>query len=426
MRKCILTMIFLVSVLLFSIFLAVRPIVCSNAPSSSETLLGAGAKWAANGGTKAAYVDLYDNLVAHPNQNMDNSYLPLKNEVLSILETEGFTVDTLADIPANLSQYNLVYLEAYFACKPANEPAVRSYIFNGGGVLVWQGAICYLAYYSKTMNTGQDLRGVEPWFGASYYVNTGGNAYVAVANPLGTSLNLDDPLFASSDYSYAGITRMSADSQVVALWDDGYTFAFTHEYGQGRVYWQNSQQNETPSPPAGSNKPLSLALYGGFDYGASEQATVKVAAQLRDPITMKPISGANVAIQVFHPNDTLWVSASMVETINGTGIYEWESADTVANMNLQAGVYLAQVAATQGGSFASEIILFHIDPPANSAGTATLLSYVAPTMALVLGGILIGTVSFKRALKARGERSARQDSPISVHSEKKETIDIQP
>jgi hypothetical protein len=208
-------------------------------PPSSEVLLGAGASWAANGGKRAAYVDFYDNLVAYPNPTASaDTYLPLKNEVVSVLEGEGFTVDTFATIPENLTQYDLVYLEAYFALEPADEPAIRSYIFNGGGVLVWAGSISYLAYYSKTLNTGENLSAVEPWFGASSYVNTGETAYVAVANPLFTSLNLGDPLFAGDGYSYAGITGMSNDSQVVALWDDGNTFAFTHEYGQGRLYWQ--------------------------------------------------------------------------------------------------------------------------------------------------------------------------------------------
>jgi hypothetical protein len=407
MKKRILSLILLGSMLLCSIFLVVRP-ASSSTPPSSEVLLGAGALWAANGGTKAAYVDLYDNLVAYPNPNMSaDTYLPLKNEVISVLEGVGFTVDTFATIPENLSQYNLVYLEAYFACEPANEPAIRSYVYDGGGVLVWAGSIAYLAYYSKTLNAGEDLSAVEPWFGASCYVNTGGTAYVAVANPLGTSLNLGDPLFSGSGYSYAGITGMSADSQVVALWDDGNTFAFTHEYGQGRVYWQaRAIQPPTPTQqPQGSNGPLSLTLLGGFDYGVAEPAKVKVFAELRNSVTMEPISGASVNIQVFDPNDTLWVSAGMVETVNGTGIYEWDSSDTVANLNLQPGVCLVKVTASNGGYSASEIMLFHIDPTQNSAGTTTLPFYLAIIVALVLGEILIVQVLLRKASKGRKERS---------------------
>jgi hypothetical protein len=410
MKKRILSLTILVGMLLCSIFLVVRP-GSSNTPSTSEALLGAGAKWAANGGTKTAYVDLYDNLMAYPNPSLAGGnadvYLPLKNEVLSVLEGEGFTVDTFADIPANLSQYSLVYLEAYFACEPANEPAIRSYVFNGGGVLVWQGAISYLAYYSKSSNIGQDLSSVASWFGASYFVNTGGAAYVSVANPLGASLNLGDPLVAGIGSSCVGITSMSLNSQVLAVWDDGSTFAFVHEYGQGRVYWQASQQDQTPptQQPPGSNKALSLTLLGGFDYSVTEPAKVKVVAQLRYPITMGPISGASVTIQVFEPNDTLWVSAHMVETLNGTGIYEWESADTVANMSLPVGVYIARVTASSGIFSASDIMLFHIDPPPNSVGTAALPFYLATIVALVLGEILIVQVLLRRASTRRRERS---------------------
>ena len=426
MKKRFLSLILLGSMLLCSMFLVVRPASSSTA-SSSEVLLGAGALWAANGGTRVAYVDFYDNLIANPNPPSNpDLYLPLKNDVLSVLEGEGFTVDTFANIPENLTLYSLVYLEAYWALTPTDEPAISSYIFNGGGVLVWAGAICYLACYSKTMDVGFDLSSVEPWFGASGYVNDGGTAYVAVANPLGTSFNIGDPLFADSmHYSYAGVTGMSADSQVVALWDDGNTFAFTHEYGQGRVYYQAGYQEQTPptQQPPSSNEALSLTLLGGFDYSAAEQANVKVLAELRDAVTMEPISGANVTIQVYDPNDTLWVSAGMVEAINGTGIYEWDSPDTIANLNLQPGVYLAQVTASIGSSSASEIMAFHIDPspsPAgattspssagttkasSSAGTTALPFYLAMIVALVLGGILIVQVLLRRASKRPKQRS---------------------
>jgi hypothetical protein len=207
---------------------------------------------------------------------------------------------------------------------------------------------------------------------------------------------------------------MNPDSQVLATWFDGSTFAFTHQYGQGRVYWQATQftatspqnppiQNPPTQQPQGSNEASSLTLFGGFDYGVAEPARVKLVAELRDPITMEPISGASVKIQVFYPNDTLWVSAGMVETSNGTGIYEWDSTDTIANMNLQPGVYLAQVTASNGSSSASEIILFHIDPSPNSSGTTTLQFYLATIAALVLGDILIAQVLLRRASKGRRE-----------------------
>src|SRR5208337_891102 len=127
--KRILLMFFLGSAILFSTIVAVRPVMGPTAFPSMDTLLGAGAKWAADGGTKVAYVDAYDNLMAHPNPlGYSDYYLFVKNSILSILEGEGFSVDTFADIPANLSQYNLLYLESYWACSPADVPAIVSYI----------------------------------------------------------------------------------------------------------------------------------------------------------------------------------------------------------------------------------------------------------------------------------------------------------
>lgn len=176
------------------------------------------------------------------------------------------------------------------------------------------------------------------------------------------------------------------------------------DFDPGSFFADDFQVYVGASPPV-STQPLSLTLYGGFDYSTSEQAKAKVFAELKDPKTMEPISGANVTIQVFAPNDTLWVSASMVETPNGKGIYEWESADTIANTNLQVGVYLAQVAASNGSSSAFGIMPFHIDPPATSPGTGTLQLYLATILPAVLGGMLIVLLLLKKTRTGRKERS---------------------
>lgn len=176
------------------------------------------------------------------------------------------------------------------------------------------------------------------------------------------------------------------------------------EVDPGSFFADDFQVYAGASPPVVSAQPLSLTLYGGFDYGNSEQAKAKIFGELKDPKTMEPISGANVTIQVFAPNDTLWVSASMVETLNGTGIYEWESADTIASENLQVGVYLAQVVASNGTSSASGIMPFHIDPPATSSGTGTLQLYLATILLAVLGGMLIVLLLLKKTWTGRKER----------------------
>ena len=62
MKKRILSLILLGSILLCSIFLVARPASSQSTLSPGEILFGAGVLWAANGGTRAAYVDWYDNL----------------------------------------------------------------------------------------------------------------------------------------------------------------------------------------------------------------------------------------------------------------------------------------------------------------------------------------------------------------------------
>lgn len=395
MRR-VLFMMLLGSALLFSPFLFVRP-ASSTTRSPAEILLGAGVLWAADGGTRVAYVDFYDNYLANPTlysaalSSGDATVawmLNRKSEVVSVLEGEGLAVDAFAEIPSNFTQYNVLYLEAYFCNEPADETAIHGYISNGSGVVIMSASICYLAYYSKTTNAGTDLTSVEPWFGAYQYVNTGGSAYVTVANPLNSSLNIGDQLYPYPGDNMAGIVNMSQDSQVLATWQDGSTYAFTHTYGQGRVYWQADLTPPTTQQTPASNGPLALTLLGGFDYGVTEPAQVKVCAVLNDPVTIQPISGANVTIQILYPNDTVWVSSVMTETISGSGFYEWNSPDTVANMNLQPGVYIAHVTASNGSSSASNFMLFHIDPPPTEAET-TMSPFIL-AMAIVLG--LCGTL----------------------------------
>ena len=247
----------LLSSLLFPAIVAVH-IVGSSSETvfpGLDTLFAAGAKWAANGGMTVAYVDFYDNLVAYPNPSILGAggldfFLQMKNATLSMLEGDGFTVDTFPVLPANFTQYSLLFLEAYCACSPDNASAIASYINGGGGVVFKAGSMNYLVYDSNTIDTGYDLSSIAPWFGAAAYTNTGGTATVSVANPLGTSLNLGDKLVTGVGYSSAGVSSMSNDSQVLATWADGSTFAFTHTYGEGRVYYQVSRASDANVPPS--------------------------------------------------------------------------------------------------------------------------------------------------------------------------------
>jgi hypothetical protein len=72
-----------------------------------------------------------------------------------------------------------------------------------------------------------------------------------VDNPFNTSLATGDVLIAASGYSNAAVANLHADSQTVATWDSGLIFGYTHEFGNGRVYYQATYSDETPSasPP---------------------------------------------------------------------------------------------------------------------------------------------------------------------------------
>jgi len=207
----------------------------------SLLMLGAGAGWAAGNGTKALYIDWYDNAVAHSNASATdpNEFLPQRALVSYVLEQNGFNVSFAGDIPGNLSGYNAVVIESYWACEPTYEPIVRNYVSNGGGVVLLAAVPCYFAYDSKTWNPGQDLSPISEWFGASFYWYTDASALaeLVVDNPFGTSLQSGDVVFRGT-YHEAALTGMDADSQVLAHWSTGYNFAFTHTYGQGRVYYQ--------------------------------------------------------------------------------------------------------------------------------------------------------------------------------------------
>jgi hypothetical protein len=218
--------------------------------SPSLTLLGAGAQWAAFNGTNALYVDFYDNIMAYPNPNAPNStvFQLQRADVSAALEQYGFNITYSPDIPSNLSAYNVVVIDAYWACEPSNEPIVRAYISGGGGVVLIAGVPVYLSTYCTNWWAGGDLSLVQDWFGASYYLNAGMESVtVMVNNPFGTSLSAGSSLGQyDAGSSYAAVGGPLNDSTVIAQWADGSIFSMTHEYGQGRVYYQASYSDTLP------------------------------------------------------------------------------------------------------------------------------------------------------------------------------------
>lgn len=216
----------------------------------SLTLLGGASKWAAGNGTTALYVDWKDDWLAHHSTDGVNwgpwsTEADLDNIRFSVgkaLTDYGLNVVYSGDIPENLTGYDLLVLEAYYGVEPKDEPLIRDFIQNGGGVVLLGAVPSYLVAYCKDYWPyrfgGSNLSSIQEWFGASCYVNTGGYANVMVDNPFGLPLMKGETLVEGTGYSSASVTGMNNDSQTVAEWGTGETFAFSHLYGAGRVYYQ--------------------------------------------------------------------------------------------------------------------------------------------------------------------------------------------
>ena len=217
----------------------------------SLKLLGGGARWAARNGTSALYINEKDNWVAHhltdgvdwadwlPKWVMDN----WRSSISSTLEQAGLKVTFAGDIPQSLNAYDLIVIEAYWAVEPKHAPLVKEYLSNGGGVVILRGAPCYFNVYCKNRwpgEKGADLTSIQEWFGSSRYINTQGHSRLTVDKPFGTDLAYYDIVYTGITGSEKGVTSLNSNAQTIALWEWGtsLTFAFTHEYGKGRLYYQ--------------------------------------------------------------------------------------------------------------------------------------------------------------------------------------------
>jgi hypothetical protein len=216
----------------------------------SLILFGAGARWAANNGTSALYINWFDNYCDHHFSDgsewgpywREGQLEEIKNTTTRVLEQQGFAVTCVGDVPNDLSDFNLVVFEAWFAIEPKHVPVVREYLANGGNVVIIGGVPCYFATYCKDLwpyvTGGQNLAAIQDWFGSASFVNSGGTANLVVNNPFGTSLENQSIIYHNDAYGCYALTSMSKEAQIIARWGDGAVYAFTHEFGNGRVYYQ--------------------------------------------------------------------------------------------------------------------------------------------------------------------------------------------
>jgi len=152
-----------------------------------------------------------------------------------------------------------------------------------------------------------------------------------------------------------------------------------------------SEQNTAPVATV-------TTLTGNLDYLLQEDAEVRLDALVKDLKNMTGVSNANVTLEIYYPNGSLWVSDVMQEKLNGTGIYEWTSNGTIDEMNLEKGVYLAYVQASIGGELPStDILLFHVDPPSDSQPAPLMLELYDIGFAISLAAFtVVGAVLLRR------------------------------
>jgi hypothetical protein len=220
--------------------------------SPGYELLGGGARWAAREGKTALYINWKDNWVNHYSTDGSSwNWLPQstmdewRNSVSQTLEQWGFEVTFSGDMPETLSDYDLLVIEAIYAVEPKHAPLVKEYISNGGGVVILAGVPCYFSVYCRDWWPyrfgGTDLTSIQDWFGGRVFANTGGVARVVVNNPFGTSLQVNDVVYNLDKYDRKAVVELNSNAQVIVRWDSGEAYAFTYEYGEGRVFYHGGQ-----------------------------------------------------------------------------------------------------------------------------------------------------------------------------------------
>jgi hypothetical protein len=217
----------------------------------SLQLLSGGARWAAPNGATALYVNHKDNWAAH-HLTDGADWGPYPSELtmdywrLSIsgaLEQAGFKVTFAGDMPEFLNGFDLVVIKANWAVEPKHASLIEDYIANGGGVILLKGIPSYLSTYCRDWYPGKyggtNLTAIQDWFGSDTYANTGGQAQVVVDKPFGTNLRYGDIVYSAINSAEACVTSLNENANIIASWGSpDCAYAFTYEYGQGRMYYQ--------------------------------------------------------------------------------------------------------------------------------------------------------------------------------------------
>lgn len=94
---------------------------------------------------------------------------------------------------------------------------------------------------------GTNLMSIQEWFGCRVFANTDGVARAVVDNLFGTSLQANDVVYTRDDEWGKAVVELNSNAQIIAKWDSGEVYAFTYEYGEGRVFYHGGQFSTLPT-----------------------------------------------------------------------------------------------------------------------------------------------------------------------------------
>ena len=151
-------------------------------------------------------------------------------DVISLLEDENYALTESSSLPSDLGEFNVVVIKGNHDLGSSLD-GLRSYVEGGGGLV-------YLSFATETL----DLPSNHDWIGAQSYGITapGENATVSVEDPLGSGLPLGAELskHSSTEPGSLSVGDLESGAQVLAAYTAGGVFAYSYEYGEGRVYFQ--------------------------------------------------------------------------------------------------------------------------------------------------------------------------------------------
>ncbi|MBW1971681.1 MAG: hypothetical protein JRI44_02405 [Deltaproteobacteria bacterium] len=159
----------------------------------------------------------------------------------------GLTYTISDTIPSDMSSYSIVIIGDSNACYPETADYVKNYVQNGGSVILIGASPAY--FCAAPGSHIDDLSYIADWFGARYYGNSGGSTSIAtivVDHPFGTDLMTGDFIHYCDGPFCAATYNPLPETQVIAKWDTGRMYSFSHTYGEGKVYY-------TKAPSSGEN-----------------------------------------------------------------------------------------------------------------------------------------------------------------------------